>query len=160
MPDAPPPPRDPSIVGTIQPGPDEGAEPLFERLPGYKERECEHAAFRLDDKWKTVHCGKCDQPLDPYAVLSQYAEWWEQWEQARNRARSAEKDLHKEALRRLRRLRDCSDEEAAEIDRALEWQPWNRMDVTETRAMVRRIEKSIRERKRAKRKAKREGSDG
>lgn len=140
------------IVGRITPSGEDGEPPLFEKIPRHFRRdpeECQHSGFKLDEKWGTVECGKCGARLDPFSVLLQYADWWDYFIREKRSKEAAEQNLHKEQARRLKRLRDCPDDAKAEIGRALN--DWHRLDVKTTRALVRKVEKLVRERKRARR---------
>src|SRR5690606_11972783 len=98
------------IVGEIQPG-REGEAPTFKIIRHEWEplatdpnvRPCEHGQFVLDPKWATVTCGKCQGRVDPFAALLLFAEWYDTLKRRWERAEEAERRLHREHLRDLRR---------------------------------------------------------
>ena len=140
------------VVGSIAPGPDTASPPLFKVIPSgmekYDKDVCQHSAFKLSEKWSAVTCGHCGERLDPFAVLMQYAAWWQTFDNRRMEAESAEKRMHEANLRRLKRLRYVTDEEREEIAAALD--DWPHPRLGELREMSRRIEKEY-DRRRAQR---------
>ena len=140
------------IVGTIRPSPD-GDSPVFEIVRKDRTdedvRPCEHSAFKLDERWGTVACGKCKERVDPFAALLRFAEWWEALEHRRRAVQDAEKRLLRVELQRLKRMRDTTPDEVAEIEAAMA-RYWS-TPVADLREIERRIRRAARERKFAKR---------
>ena len=124
-------------------------KPLFKVERGgmyeFDPDNCQHGPFILNDKWKVITCDTCGEKLDPYAVVSQYAEWWDRFASRKAGAEVAEKNMYVANLRRMRRLRSVTEEERDEMDGVLT-SVWNakRDDCME---MSVRIERAIRERK-------------
>src|SRR5690606_10949010 len=91
------------IVGAIEPNP-EGGEPLFTIVrrgdtPPPNVRACPHPRYLLDEEWSTVTCGRCGERLDPFAVLLNYAVWWQRFDNHRAVVEQAERRLHIAELR-------------------------------------------------------------
>jgi hypothetical protein len=101
-------------------------------------RPCEHGAFKLDDRWHTVRCGRCKEPVDAYAALRSIAEQWEQMERRHARMEEAERRLLLEALRRFHRLRGTSEANRAAIAAAL---ANYRATLDDLRTLARRVER-------------------
>lgn len=109
-------------------------------------RACQHGKFTLDEKWKTVTCGLCGDKVDPFSVLAYVACWREDFERQRELVTEAEKSLHIEELRRLRKLRGITVTEAKEIDAALS-DRWA-LEAKQLGEVSHRIENALKERKR------------
>lgn len=137
------------VVGSVEP--DVGR--VFTVLTLYDERRCPHLAYELDPQWRKVYCARCGDELDPFAVLMQFAEIDKRRDQHRLAVEQAEKKMLVQSLRRLRRLRDSTEEEREEIGSVLE-RHWS-AKLDELREIDRRIESAVRERKRLRREARR-----
>lgn len=112
---------DGQVIGTIEPAAEPGEPPLFRIIREYERQpsepsECDHPAFTLDEKWATVTCSKCNERLDPFAVLRNYANWWERIENRRQMYVETHKKLIVDELRRLRRSVSATDEHVARVD--------------------------------------------
>lgn len=139
------------VVGSIEPTPTPVR--VFTVLSKYEgranEEKCPHFAYQLDPEWRKVYCARCGDELDPFAVLMQFAEI----DKRRVAVEQAEKKMLVQSLRRLRRLRDSTEEEREEIGSVLE-RHWS-AKLDELREIDRRIESAVRERKRLRREARR-----
>lgn len=143
--------REGFVMAVIIPGP-EGESPTFKILRDHQRdeniRPCDHRSFVLDEKWMTVTCGECGDRVDAFAALMKYADWWQKMESRRAQMEEAEKNMLRESLRRLSRLRAATEEERDEIARVIGW-AGDSKPVAELREVERRIDRAIRERKRA-----------
>lgn len=111
------------VVGVIEPNPNPGsAGPIFRRIGKHERnvdpaiRPCAHTPILLDDKWAAVYCGECKEKLDPYSVLSRYAEWYEYLTRKQHQVEEAERSLLRENLRRHRKIRGTHPTDRGLID--------------------------------------------
>jgi len=146
------------VAGMIFPTP-AGSKPLFKIIrdherPPEKIRPCDHPNFVLDQKWATITCGECGQKLDPFSVMMCYAEWWNEMQRHSSHMKEAEKQLHIAELRRLRKLRDTTPDEVAEIEKAMA-DRWS-LTLEEAKEIRDRLEKTSNQRRYARRAARRQ----
>ncbi len=152
------------VVGKIVAPESQEDPPTFEIVPAHERDQaaCQHHRYLLDEKWRTVKCRECGEPVDPFAILIRRAEWERSWEY---RAKGFEKYRRKmliEAARRLIRLRDTGDSEIEELKSAIERSHYYPHDgkwgitTDDLAVIVRKIESAVEERRSEKRKVKRD----
>lgn len=104
-----------SVVGEIGPG--GPGQPVFRRVHTSDSvrrvevpnvRPCEHNHFVLDEKWRTVTCGRCQQQVDSFGLLVDYADWEDAWRLRQRSAEQAERRMILECLRSMSRTRAYS----------------------------------------------------
>lgn len=153
------------LVGRIFEAASEQEPPTFEVIRGSpytdeKDEGCAHNQFALNERWRKVTCGKCGDVLDAFAVLMRYAEWSQRVKRKKDDAEWAEMKLLRQEMRRLKRLVDVTDDEVGEleacIDRSHTFGKDGPVALDEARKLTRRVERAVRERKLAKKRAKRE----